>query len=408
MKSIITNIWSVIVVEIFSALPQKIFVKISLKKQKNSDLISPNIHSTLCEFVKSVRNLYNNTVAMKIFFILSFLLVFLTSCGLQEANDSHSTNTQEASSQVESTLSSEEVSTLKLSASIIPIGSLLNTIGWDYVEVQTIIPAWVSPHWFDLSAKDMIRISESEKIFMTWLEHIDGFLADASSEESQIHLADWMELIEVEAHEHHDEHDDEHSDDIHHDEDEEHHEEDEHSDEHEEHDDHSSDPHVWLGKNNIIEIAESIRWELTTLLPERETYFKENTDIFISELETIYDNFESETKGKTPQEFIVFHDAYNYLMESVWMDVNLKVAFSENILHETGTAHMVELIEEVELHGIQNIFTEPQFSMGNIEQFAQKYKLSLGTLDPLWQDDSAWAYLKNIQNNLENLAKVYE
>lgn len=90
------------------------------------------------------------------------------------------------------------------------------------------------------------------------------------------------------------------------------------------------------------------------------------------------------------------------------MDLNLKVPFSKNILHETGTAHMAELIEEIELHGLQYVFSEPQFSDGNLQKFVDEYNLVLGALDPLGTDDSANGYLDNIKMNLESLSIVYE
>ena len=65
------------------------------------------------------------------------------------------------------------------------------------------------------------------------------------------------------------------------------------------------------------------------------------------------------------------------------MDMNLKVPFSENVLHDTGTAHLAELIEEVELHNISHAFTEPQFASGNLNRFASEYNVEIGILDPL-------------------------
>jgi zinc transport system substrate-binding protein len=227
-----------------------------------------------------------------------------------------------------------------------------------------------------------------------------------------------MELLESSGHDEHDEHsedehDDEHEDEDHHDEDEHHDDEheDEHDDEHEgkEHNDvHDKDPHVWLGKENIITISETIRDELTKIMPEQAEYFSENAENFETELEKIYSDFALQTDGKTPKEFIVFHDAYNYLMESIGMDLNLKVPFSENVLLETGTAHMAELVGEIENHGVKHIFREPQFSDGALQKFVDEHSLILGTLDPLGTDPSANGHLDNIRSNLEALSKVYE
>jgi zinc transport system substrate-binding protein len=154
-----------------------------------------------------------------------------------------------------------------------------------------------------------------------------------------------MELLEAAPHDHSDhgdEHEDEHDDHGH----------DEHEDEHDDHghDEHSVDAHVWLGQENISAIAEEVRDQLSVILPEQAELFATNTETFQSDLEAIYSDFAENTSDKTPREFIVFHDAYNYMMQSAGMDMNLKVPFSENVLHESGTAHMAELIEEIELH----------------------------------------------------------
>ena len=340
---------------------------------------------------------------MKKALLFLFLPLVLASCG-----------TTAPSENPENTVSQTSNEKLLVTASIIPLASVINTIGGDAVEVNTIVPAGVSPHGFDLSAKQMVTIEDSQRIFLVWLEHIDGFLESASDAQKQIHLADGIELLEASEHEDHDTHGDEHTDehDIHEDEHEQH--DDGHTDEHDEHEDehggdiHNADPHVWLGKDNIIVIAQKIRDELSLLLPEQSAMFEENTQTFIADLEKLYSDFETQTSGKTAKEFIVFHDAYNYLMQSVGMDMNLKVPFSQNVLHEAGTAHMVELIEEIELHGITHVFREPQFSDGILQKFVDEYSLTLETLDPLGRDASANGYLDNIQSNLTALSNIYE
>lgn len=338
--------------------------------------------------------------------ILALLAVFvLTSCGIEKSIepgivwDSENTTQQ---------------TVISVSSSIVPISSVVNAIGGEYVEVNTIVPAGVSPHGFDLSAQDVVAIENSSIAFMIGLQQIDGFLEKALENKKHVELAEGMELLKAAAHdhsEHEDEHEDEHHDDEEHHDEDEHEDEDHHDEEHKDehgHDEHSVDAHVWLGQENISTIAEKVRDELSLILPDQGELFAENTEIFKTELTSLYADFAEKTAGKTPREFIVFHDAYNYLMQSAGIDSDLKVPFSENVLHETGTAHMVELIEEVELHGIVNIFSEPQFSNGNIQDFAQQYNLTLGILDPIGADDSARGYLENLEKNLTNLSLIYE
>jgi len=274
-----------------------------------------------------------------------------------------------------------------------------------------------------MSARQMVALEESQIVFMTGLEHIDGFLEKAAADEKQVHLADGIQLIKSSAHDHdehededeHEEHSDEHHDEEGHDEDEHddheddaHNDEEHHDDAEDEHEAHNIDPHVWLGKDNIFTMADTIQIQLSEALPEQAEYFARNTRNFKTEIENVYLNFEASTDGKIPKEFIVFHDAYNYLFESIGLDSNLKIPFSENVLHESGTAHFAELIDEIQLHNIQYIFSEPQFSNTSLQKFTDQYNLTLATLDPIGSDDSANGYISNLESNLSALRNIYE
>jgi len=102
---------------------------------------------------------------MKKFFILFAILFALTSCDIgQQPNavNNISANSQEVSDKK-----------TQVSASIIPLASIINRVGGDYVEVQTIVPAGVSPHGFDLSARKVAEMSDDQAIFMIGSDEID-------------------------------------------------------------------------------------------------------------------------------------------------------------------------------------------------------------------------------------------
>lgn len=385
------NTWSAIVAVMYWVLNQKIFAKNYFLKQKK--LVSRFL-SILYESLGNVKNVFNllkNSMKKNIIALLAVLM--LASCGTQKSEVASDSSKQAKS----------DTKTISVSSSIVPVSSVINAIGWEYVNVNTIVPAGVSPHGFDLSAKDVVALENSDITFLIGLEQIDGFLEKTLKDKKHIELAEGMELLEAAPHDHSDhgdEHEDEHDDHGH----------DEHEDEHDDHghDEHSVDAHVWLGQENISAIAEEVRDQLSVILPEQAELFATNTETFQSDLEAIYSDFAENTSDKTPREFIVFHDAYNYMMQSAGMDMNLKVPFSENVLHESGTAHMAELIEEIELHWVVNIFSEPQFSDGNVQKFADEYNLTIGILDPLGADDSATGYLENLKTNLDNLSLIYE
>ena len=348
---------------------------------------------------------------MKKVLLILIASLLLTSCGQSKVEIENNIVVKEIEKKEEK---------IKVTSSIIPISSIINKIWWEYVEVNNIVPAWVSPHGFDLSVKQRQEIEDSKIVFLVWLEHIDWFLEKAVNEEKKVNLSKWISLLKATEHEDHDdhsedEHHDEHEEKNHlHEHDEHWHEDDEHHEEHdedEEHEDehwHQYDPHIWLWKENIAIISETINKKLTELLPEQEDFFNKNKEELIKQVDELYLQFLNKTDWKTSTKFIVFHDAYNYLMESIWMDLENKVVFSENVLHESGTAHIAELIKEVEQKWIKNIFKEPQFSDWLVEKFSLEYNLEIWSLDPIWVDFSKDWYLKNIESNINNISKVYE
>lgn len=292
-----------------------------------------------------------------------------------------------------------------------------------------VVPAGVSPHGFDLSPKDLVSITESELIVTVGIDHIDGFMDVTLADKKHLSFAtiDGIDYEQEEEHEdehhdeheekheddHHDDHKDDHTEDQHHDEHKDEHHEEEH-DEHEEagdhhdHHDHGADPHLWLSQNNINLLAQTLADTLSESMPEQAEYFENNAIQFSSDLQAVYDSFATDTSQKTGNEFIVFHDAYDYMFDSAGINTQWKQIFSENIFGEIGTAHTQKLIDAIAEHDIKHAYREPQLSDEALQNFASRYNLSVGLLDPIGQDPSANGYIQHIQGNLQQLSKIYE
>ena len=322
---------------------------------------------------------------MKKIFVLALLSLVLVSCGTKE-NQNSSVNSR-TTGNIETNKKSEKI---QIAATIAPIASIVNYIWWDEVEAVSIIPAWVSPHHFDLTPQNLISLEKADYIFSIWLEHIDGFLEKTSSS-NILKLADWINLLEAEEHEHEDEH--EHEKEIH---------------EHEEHKDwHDKDPHIWLGEKNLKIISEKIANKLAELKPEKKDFFNENKRKFDNEINKIFSDFKKEFATKNPNHFIVFHDAYNYLLQDLNISFDKKIVFSENFSGEIWANHLKELLDEIKEHNVKIIFKEPQFSSTQIENLAKENKITLLTLDPIWPDSSSNWFIENLKNNLESLKNIY-
>ncbi len=364
-------------------------------------------------------------ISLFIILVLSFLLV---SCNNQNTKQISQKNTN-----IE-----KQAEKLQITTSIIPLASITNYIGWDYVEAKSLVPAWVSPHGFDLKPSQMIQIQESYLILSLGYDHIDWFLDKALEDKNVLITTKWIEMIEWSDDHHH--HEDEHHEDEHHDEenhedknhDEENHleknykkhsethDDDHHWEEHnendykDEHQDdhyenwHELDPHVWTSAENALLIAKNIESKLSEIQPQNSNYFSNNYESLEKELLWIKQSFLDRISWKTQSEFIVFHDAYSYLFSELNIDSSKKLVFRTNVLSDPNSLEMKEIIDEITKHWVKNFYKEPQFKDSNLDKLALDYSLEVDILNPFWSDDSKNWYINNYSNNLKALEKIYE
>ncbi|NUJ98120.1 zinc ABC transporter substrate-binding protein [Candidatus Gracilibacteria bacterium] len=278
---------------------------------------------------------------------------------------------------------------IKIQTSIIPLASLTNYIGGDFVEVKSIVPAGVSPHGFDIKPEQMIELQKADVVIYLDLEHIDGFLNKALENKDKLIVSEGIQLIQGDSHEH---------------EEEENHNEEEHHEE----ETHSLDPHIWTSSINALVMAEKITKKLSELHPENKTYFENNLVSLREELKTIKDDFVATTQGKKVKEFIIFHDAYNYLFDELSIDMTKKLVFQKTVLSDPNSAEMKELIDAIKVHKIKFAFKEPQFNDSNLQKLASEYNLTIDILNPLGTDSSKNGYIQNYKDNLLKLQKIYE
>ncbi|NDK08585.1 zinc ABC transporter solute-binding protein [Candidatus Gracilibacteria bacterium] len=283
----------------------------------------------------------------------------------------------------------KDIRKIQVETSIIPLASLVNYIGGDFVEVNSLVPAGVSPHGFDLKPEQMVQIDKADLIVYLNLEHIDGFLNKAIEKKDKLVVSKGIKLIEGAPHEHEEEG--------------EKHEQDEHEEEA-----HSVDPHIWTSSVNALIIAEKIKNKLIELSPENKVYFDNNYTTLKGQLKLAKTDFLAATKGKKAKEFIVFHDAYNYLFTELGIDSKSKIVFQKSVLSDPNSSEMKELVDEIKLHSIKTAFSEPQFSDSNLQKLAKDNGLKIDILNPIGTDPTAKGYINNYKDSLLKLQKVYE
>lgn len=316
---------------------------------------------------------------MKNIFLILLTTLTLFSCNKENNREEMTTSKNEK---------------LLIETSIIPLASITNYIGWQEVEANSIVPAWVSVHGFEMKPENMIKIQKSDLVIYLNLDHIDSFLNKAINDKKNIVVWSDINLITQNKKDHSNE--------------EEIQEEHEENEENHEEDKNQIDPHVWNSWENAIKIATKIAWELSILRPEQKTYFENNLLSFKNELNLEKDNFIKETKEKNMKDFIIFHDAYNYLFTELNLDISKKHVFQKNVLSDPNSIEMKDLLDDIKTKNIKFAFKEPQFQNTNLDKLTKENNINMYILNPLWTDISKNWYISNYKTNLENLKNIYE
>ncbi len=263
---------------------------------------------------------------------------------------------------------SDSTGGLSVVASMSIVEDLVEQVGGDRVEVESIVPSGADAHTFAISPTDIRKVAEADLLVIAGaaLGAIEDDLA-RESKGSVLVLTEGMELRrfpEGLAHA-----DDDHGD------------EDEAEEDEGPGDEHGAfDPHFWMDIDLTIEAVKAIRDELSRLDPEGADVYAERTENYIAELREV-DREIAEMLSALPKErryLVTFHDAYGYFADRYGLTI---LGFLvEGPDEEPGAKAITELVEIITELGIPFVYTEPQFSERVIDQLAKDTGASIRTI----------------------------
>ncbi|CAH0227666.1 High-affinity zinc uptake system binding-protein ZnuA [Peribacillus sp. Bi96] len=210
--------------------------------------------------------------------LLSLFLVtalFLSGCGNLKGETNHT-----------------DKNILNVYTTVYPLQYFTEAIGGEYVNVETVYPPGTDEHSFDPSQKDIVKMAESDLFFYIGY-HLEGFVTKAKpilSKEGVTTVA-VGETVHLDENEH------------------------EHAHEEDGHDHGGVNPHLWLDPIYSIEMAKSIKEELTKKMPEQEEYFNSRFNELSEKLKALDKKFATTIESGRTNKIIVSHSAYGYWEE---------------------------------------------------------------------------------------------
>lgn len=321
---------------------------------------------------------------------------------------------------------------MNVAVSIPPQASMVEAIGGEYVDVVTMIPPGYSPANYAPTQKEMAMLEESDIYFgidvPTEIVNIIPVIEGNGTEIKIVDLAERVDAVHParyfgEDHDDHGEHADEdheghddyeehaheeHAHEEHADEDHEDHEEhvdedhdnhEEHADDHEGHSHDGRDPHIWLSYSRIEVMVNEIEKELSLLLPEQESLFKENSKIYLEALKVV--DMENRKLFETVEhkEFLIYHPSLGYFAE----EYGLEMIALESEGKSATVAGMTQTIEFAKEHNIKVVFYQEEFDSKQAKLLAGEIGGEAVQLSPLNKDlvESLSEMGKSIRNSME-------
>lgn len=269
-----------------------------------------------------------------------------------------------------------EESKIKVSVTFDAMKELVAAIGKDKVEISTIIPGGTEPHDFEPKAQDLAGLSTA-KIFV-----YSGLGMEAWAEEA-IKAANNANLITTEA--------SKGADAI-------------KNTEPEEIEEHGQyDPHIWLSLKGAELEVENIKDALVKADPSNKDFYEKNGNDFVSQLESLYNEYNGKFQSIKKKSFVTGHAAFAYLCRDFGLEQNsVEDVFAEG---EPSAQQLTELVNYCRENKVTTIFAEEMASPDVSKTLANEVGAKVETIYTIESNEDDMTYLERIKSNL---SKIYD
>ena len=264
------------------------------------------------------------------------------------------------------------------------LADITANLGGDRIEVWSIVPSNADPHTFEVSARDIARLSDAE-LLITVGGRFEAFAERASwrraAREAGLPTLTVVDSIDVIIR-------DliiDHGDHI--------------------HDYTGGDPHFWLDPQRAIALLPVITERLIELDPKGEAYFRANEEAYAAALAEADAALEAAVASIPPERrvLIVHHNAYGYLAFRFDFEVLGSILPSSGE-GEPSAADIAQLNRTITEHNVTTVFREPQLESTILNALARDHGITVGILMTDAFTPEAPTYLDLIHFNANSLA----
>jgi zinc transport system substrate-binding protein len=247
-----------------------------------------------------------------------------------------------------------------------------------------LVPAGVEPHDWEPTPKDMAKISEADVLVYNgaglegWVDQVNGSLKEGLL--TTIEASKGITIMEGSEEADEEEHTHEEAGGL--------------------------DPHVWLSPQLAIKEVRNIQEGLSQAAPEHADVFKANADNYVSQLESLDQEFQATLQDAKRKDFITQHAAFGYLAREYGLTQVPIAGLSPE--QEPSAADMAHIVDFAKKNNVKTIFFETLASSNVADTISKEIGAKSAVLNPLeglTKDDIAnnLDYLAIMRQNLEAL-----
>ena len=142
------------------------------------------------------------------------------------------------------------------------------------------------------------------------------------------------------------------------------------------------DPHIWTSPSNAKIMVENIYEGLVEIDPGNETYYSENRDAYLKEVDALDARIREKLEGREERNFMVYHPSWGYFAA----DYNLTMIPVEIEGKEPSAQDLAKLVDLAKEKQVKVIFVQSQFNTRSAQAIAEEIGGEVVVVDPLAKD----------------------
>lgn len=290
--------------------------------------------------------------------IISGILAAVTSimfigCGAG-SNNSQTTN--------------KEDKKVNIMVSVYPLKEFADKIAGSKAEVSCMVPDNMEPHDYEPKTKDFEALVKSDAFIYnglgleSWVDQVNNVIGD-----KDIRIVDSSEGVDVRK-----------EGDV-------------------------TDPHCWLSLKQAQKQAENIKDTLIEIDEENKDYYQGNYDEFVSELDSLYNDYKNKFDRLLNKDFVTGHAAFGYLCRDFGLQQNsVENLFAEG---EPTPKQLEALVSFCKENNIKTVFSESLASPKVSQTLANEVGAKVVPILTLESNEDDKSYVEVMKYNLEEIYK---